>query len=329
MNRILVQGNSEIKKRIEIDKRIEENFELHIITPENYKENSFLNIFQVGSMFSNQKMVVIKNFDRFKDKDREIIAENISTENSPVEVLIITTENEKELKNLKVFDKKNKISAKLPAPWETDKWRNFVKDILKEFNKKMDNDSIDYLLKVLGKNDLFIYEEIQKLSTYTNEDFITQKDIKEIVTHFSKPEQEDIAYMISCQNEEKALELLKDLIDDPQFIPMKFLFFLTGYFYDLYKALTAISGTKKYSWPNVENLARELKINKNRMRSFCGLTFSNDKIEKINVARVLTRENAAVILFNLEKLDRELKSETNNKFALIKFIKNSMFHKKK
>ncbi|MGM0640256.1 MAG: DNA polymerase III subunit delta [Thermotogota bacterium] len=324
MNRILVHGNSEIKKRIEIDKRKDENVELHIITPENYQESSFLNIFQVGSMFSNKKMVVIKNFDKFKDKDREVIAENISSENSPVETLIITTENEKELKNLKIF--KNKISAKLPAPWEKDKWRNFVNDVLKEFNKNMDNNAIDYLLEVLGKNDLFIYEEIQKLSIYTNKDFITKNDIKEIVTHFSKPEQEDLAYMISCQNEEKALELMKNLLEDPQFIPIKFLFFLTTYFYDLYKAMTTISGTKKYSWPNVENLSKELKINKNRMRSFCGLTFSNDKIEKMNVARVLKRENVAEIIFNLELLDRELKSDTNNKFAFIKFIKKSMYH---
>jgi len=326
MNRILVIGNSEIKKRIEIEKRIDEDVELHIITPENYKEESFLNIFQVGSMFSNEKMVVIKNFDKFKDKDREIIAENISSENSPVKVLIITTENEKELKNLKVFKKNNKILAKLPAPWEIEKWRSFVKEVLKEFDKKMENDSIDYLLEVLGQNDLFIYEEIQKLSIYTNEEYINKKDIKEIVTHFSKPEQEDIAYMISCQNEDKALELMKNLLEDPQFIPIKFMFFLTNYFYDLYKAMTTISGTKKYSWPNVQNLAKELKINKNRMRSFCGLTFSNDKTEKMNVGRVLTRENVAQILFNLEKLDRELKSDTNNKFALIKFIKNSMFH---
>ncbi|MDK2945889.1 DNA polymerase III subunit delta [Geotoga petraea] len=327
MGRVLIVGNSEIKKRMEIESRIKNEYELHTITPENYSENSFLQIFQMGSMFSNQKMVVIKNFSKFKDKDREIIAENIMNKNSPVEELIITTEDEKELKSLKKKFDKN-ITAKLPAPWEKDNWRKFVREVLNKFNKKMENESIDYLLEILGQNDLFIYEEIQKLSIYTDEEFITSKDIQEITTHFSIPEFEDIGYTICLQKEGKAIEMMNELMEDPQFIAVKFIGFLSSYFYDLYKTMYVITGTKKYTWPNVERISKEIKVSKQRVRSFCGVTFSNDEITKVNIARLLTRKNVAKIIFNIEKLEREFKSVENQKVPFIKFIKNSMFHKK-
>jgi len=326
MKKILIAGNSEIKKRIEIEKNINKKYELHNITPENFNENSFMSIFQMGSMFSNEKMVIINNFDKFKDKNREIIAETISSKNSSIDLLIVTTDKEKELKNLKIFDKK--INAKLPAPWEKDKWRSFVREILERFNKKMNDGAIDYLLEVLGSNDLFIYEEIQKLSIYSDDDFISKKDVIEAATHFSKPEYEDLAYYISSQNEEKAINIITELLEDPQFIHMKLLFYFTNYFYDLYKTMTVISETKKYTWPNVKKISKEIKVSSNRLRAFCGVTFSNDSIKKINVARVLTKENAAKIIINLENLDRELKSGEDVKYSFIKFIKNSMFHKK-
>lgn len=327
MSSVMIVGNSEIKKRIELEKRLNNNFELHIITPENYSEKSFLNIFQMGSMFSNKKMVVIKNFSKFKDKDRKIIYENIMNKNALIEELIITSEEEKELKNLKKKFDKN-IVAKLPLPWEKDNWRKFVRDVLNKFNKKMDDDTIDYLLEILGQNDLFIYEEIQKLSIYTEEELISSKDIQEIVTHFSKPEFEDIAYTICLQKEEKAIELMRKLLEDPQFIAVKFINFLSSYFYDLYKTMGLIDGTKKYTWPNVKKISEEIKVSSTRVRTFCGVSFSNDDVKKVNIASLLTRKNVAKIIFNIEKLDREFKSMENQKIPFIKFIKNSMFHKK-
>jgi DNA polymerase-3 subunit delta len=326
MSRVLVVGNSEIKKRMEIENRLKSEYEVHIITPENYTENSFLNIFQMGSMFSNKKMVIIKNFHKFKDKDREIIAENIMNKNAPVEELIITSDEEKELKSMKKKFDEN-IVAELPAPWEKDNWRKFVREVLNQFNKKMNDNTIDYLLEILGHNDLFIYEEIQKLSIYTEEELITVKDVREIVTHFSKPEFEDIAYMICLQKEDKAIEMINELMSDPQFIPTKFIGFLTNYFYDLYKTMNVITGTRKYTWPNVKKISKEIKVSSPRVRSFCGVSFSNDKIKKLNIAGLLTRKNVAKIIFNIEKLEREVKSVENTKTPFIKFVINSMFHK--
>jgi hypothetical protein len=58
------------------------------------------------------------------------------------------------------------------------------------------------------------------------------------------------------------------------------------------------------------------------------VSFSNDDVKKLNIASLLTRKNVAKIIFSIEKLDREVKSVESVKTAFIKFVKNSMFHKK-
>ncbi|PWJ95878.1 DNA polymerase III delta subunit [Oceanotoga teriensis] len=322
MEKIYIKGDSEILKKMKFEEIIKNKKNpLEVIIPEDFDESNVYKLFTMMGMFATEKTCLIKNFEKLKDDQKKLIKKLLSIEDSTVSTLIITSRGKTGLSKSIKFD--HIFEYKLPNPWEEDKWVKIIEDIAKKFDKNIDKNAAIRLIELAGKNDEYLYQEIKKLSIYSSET-ISFNDVNEISSSFSNPEYEDICYAISSKSFQIALKKIDELMEDPTFYPLTFLYYLFNYFLDMIKVVYNGEGKLKYTWNQVEKISNNSGVKKGRTKNFLGVNFKNDYIRRINHERIYDIQSIEEILIEIEKLDRRIKYGENFKIIitdLINYIK--------
>ncbi|BBE31906.1 DNA polymerase III subunit delta [Tepiditoga spiralis] len=310
MKKILIYGDSLIKKEL-IIKKFFTNNNFEKLSKENYTFEKINTLLSTRGMFTKKKDILIENFDDFKTSQKKEITSLLNNEILTDGILIVSSK--KEIKNIN-FDEKKK--AFLPKPWEEDKWIKFINELAEP--KKIKNEASEYLLSLLGNNDLYLYGEIKKLKIYSNE-FITFNDVVEIGSNFSKSNLEDFFYYLSSKKINEVIKHFKN-ISNNDFDSIMFNSFAFKYFFDLYKVISFVEKKNKYTWPEVEKIKNETKVNSQRVRNFLGINFKNDKIKKINLVKLYEIKELRNILIEIEKIDRKLKIGADHRVIFLDFF---------
>ncbi|KAF2955756.1 hypothetical protein [Marinitoga sp. 38H-ov] len=317
MKKILIYGDSQIKKNITI-KNLIKNSDGSLIKISKSLKNpieELNNNLMSNSLFGDKKNILIEDINKFSEKIKNTILDQIkdfSSEN--IDVLIITNDSSK----LKIkFD--DILDCSLPKHWEEDKWIKFIKEIALFFNTDINDNAAEYLLNLYGYNDIYLFEEIKKLSIYSDNN-INIEDIKEIGYLYSNIDFENFAYLLSSKRKEEVLELAKKYLSNPDFNLTPFIWFLFNYFLDLYRVIINIEPKKKFSWPEAQKLSQDTKVSKMRVKKFLGIRFKNEKEFYANHTLFYTKKDLMDIIIKLEEYDRLAKIGENKDLIFMNII---------
>jgi DNA polymerase-3 subunit delta len=318
MEKIIIYGDSNIRMEMALKSFYDDELENIKISPSSQNAlNEIKNNLLSNSLFGNKKIVIIKDFNKFKKKEQEEILNIIKDTQSDNVIKIIIISNSK----IKFkFDKE--IQCMLPKPWEEDKWIEYIKEISNFFNKDIEDDAIRYILDVYGTNDNYLFEEIKKFSIYSNNDTITKNDIEEIGFAYINMDFEEFSYLLSSKRKEEVLEIAKKYLSDANFNIIFLLGYLFKYFFDLYRVIISIEQKKKYSWPEVQRISQITSVSKLRVKKFLGVKFKNEKRFYANHAMLYSKMDIMDIIIKIEEFDRMVKKGEKKEIILYSLIEN-------
>ncbi|PNR97762.1 DNA polymerase III subunit delta [Petrotoga olearia] len=308
MQKIFILGNSTIQKRIRIEEIIEKSPSAEIVTlsPENYVDEDINNLFTMGSIFSTNRIIIISDFDSFKIPYQEKISTLLKNyENSFEGILIL--DSQKENKYLKEINFDKKIEAMVPPPWKDELWIGMVKDLAGKLNKQLSNETAEKIIQFVGKNEDLLYEEIKKLSIYSDTEIISIKDVEDVSTYFSTANYEELCYDLATKRLPHSLIKLQLMVKSSLFSPIALANYLYRYFLDLYAVILNTERKTTYNWSEIVKISKESMVSQQRVASFLGFNFKNEKVKKTNVEKLYSTSSIEKIIINLEELDRSLK----------------------
>jgi len=317
MKKILIYGDSNIKKEMALKRFIDSDLDIvKILAIDKNAINNIKNNLFSNSLFGTKKILIINNFDKFNKKDQEEIIQiikNVTSES--IEKLIIISNG----KIKYTFDEI--VECMLPKPWEEDKWNKYVKEIAGFFNKDIEDEAIHYILSIYGADDNYLFEEIKKLSIYSDS-VIKKDDVKEIGFSYSNIDFEDFAYLLSSKRKEEVVEMAKTFLNSPDFNINFLLAYLFKYFFDLYRVIINVEVKKKFSWPEVQKISQVTNVSKMRVKKFLGVKFKNEKTFYANHALFYSRKEVMDIIIRLEEYDRLIKIGEKKEIILLNLIQD-------
>jgi len=309
LQKILILGNSNIQKRIRIEEIIKKSPSAEIVTlsPENYVDEDVNNLFTMGSIFSTDRILVISDFDSFKIPYQEKISSLLKHYENAFEGTLIL-DIQKENKYLKEINFDRNIEATIPPPWKDALWIKMLKDLASKLNKQLSDETAEKIIQFVGKNEDLLYEEIKKLSIYSDTEIISLKDVEDVSTYFSTANYEELCYDLATKKLSNSLIKLQLMVKSSLFSPIGLANYLYKYFLDLYAVI--LNGERKtnYNWSEIVKISKESMVSRQRVASFLGFNFKNDKVKKINVEKLYSRTSIEKIIIDLEELDRSLKT---------------------
>jgi DNA polymerase-3 subunit delta len=321
LQKILILGNSTIQKRISIEEIIEKSPSAEKVTlsPENYADEDINNLFTMGSIFSTNRIIIISDFDSFKIPYQEKISTLLKHYENAVEGILIL-ESQKENKYLKEINFDRKIETMIPPPWKDELWVEMLKEFASKLNKKLSNETAEKIIQFVGKNEDLLYEEIKKLSIYSDTEIISIKDAEDVSTYFSTANYEELCYDIATKKLSNSLIKLQSIVKSPSFSPIALANYLYKYFLDLYAVI--LNGERKtnYNWSEVMKVSKDSMVSQQRVASFLGFNFKNDKVKKINVEKLYFLTSIEKIIIDIEELDRSLKTGGDPKVLFPNFF---------
>ncbi|MBM7560035.1 DNA polymerase III subunit delta [Marinitoga litoralis] len=316
MKKILIFGDSKIKKNITIKNLLKEYSGTLVKISKSSKDplEELNNNIMSNSLFGDKKNILIDELNKFSDKIKDTIINQIKElESEDIELFIISNDSKLKIKFDQTFD------CSLPKHWEVDKWINFIKDIASFFNTTIKDDAAEYLLNLYGYNDVYLFEELKKLSIYSDET-ITTEDIKEIGYLYSNIDFENFSYLLSSKRKEEVLELAKKYLSNPDFYITPFISYLFRYFLDLYRVIINIEPKKKFSWPEAQKISQDTDVSKMRVKKFLGIRFKNEKEFYANHTLFYTKKDLMDIIIKLEEYDRLAKIGENKDLIFMNII---------
>jgi len=309
LQKILILGNSTIQKRIRIEEIIEKfpNAEIVTLSPENYVDEEINNIFTMGSIFSKDRIIVISDFDSFKILYQEKISTLLKHYDNAVKGILIL-DSQKENKYLKEINFDRKIEAMIPPLWKDELWIEMVKDLASKLHKQLSNETAEKIIQFVGKNEDLLYEEIKKLSIYSNMEIISIKDVEDVSTYFSTASYEELCYDLVTKKLSNSLIKLHSIVKSSSFSPIALANYLYKYFLDLYSVILNSERKANYNWSEVMKISKDSMVSLQRVASFLGFNFKTDKVKKINVEKLYSPTSIEKIIIDIEELDRSLKT---------------------
>ena len=204
-------------------------------------------------LFTAQKLIIIKEADRFSAADLEKFIAYIANP-APTSCLIFVAEKADLRKKFFSRLKKTGAIVKYDHPYEN-KLPPFILEIAGKFNKKVSREALNLLIEVVGNDLQSLNNEIEKLSIYLGKrETIVPEDIEAVVTKLKISTIFELVDSIGEKNRKEALKRLILLLDSGE-PPLLILAMITRQFRLLGRAGELL---KKGTSP--PEIAKELKI---------------------------------------------------------------------
>ncbi|MEJ5230293.1 MAG: hypothetical protein WHT65_09850 [Pseudothermotoga sp.] len=261
-------------------------------------------IFNQNSLFSQNFLVDVVDFDDWKKDDQKQLLENI--ENATMPIVLRTS------KTVKGFQS---VDFSLPKPWEREKWIEYIEKRLYAHSMSFENSAVEEIFEMVGPDDLLIEREIEKLACLG--DKVTLNLVKEIVFNHSKVQMDELCFAISSADRKSAHRVLSKVLLHSE--PILILNSLIKHFIDLYKLVVFADRRSSYSWPYIKDLSQKLDVPVVRAAKMMGFVFKGQP-PTVNHLQLYSVEKVEAILNHLQLLDRELKSSENKTIPLHLFV---------
>jgi len=283
-----------------------EEFDLNTFYGDDCSIVSVLEQLEMPPFMAKYQIVILKNFDKLKLKDKNLIA-NYSQNPAATSILILTadTNDQRLTANKKISKEALRITCKPPS--RTDNIIGFLKNELKKKNIFMDTKALELFANSIELNYLIAANELEKLIIYTkNSGKITFDDVLECVGKSKINKIFDLQDSLGKKDLKTSLEIMGNMITN-NIAGVYMITMLSRYFLQLWKILglrkknisdseiknrymPEVFSTYRYKHINAAN-----KFNLNEMRKIFSLFLQTDidlksldpKLEKLLMERLV------------------------------------------
>ncbi|MCL2321154.1 MAG: DNA polymerase III subunit delta [Oscillospiraceae bacterium] len=217
---------------------------------------------------------------------------------------ILYSKRDKPSNNLNKFVKVCKvIEAKYDSREKKGEIIKYMEDLVRKSNKKINKSELEMLYELYKNSDtMFIKNELDKLISYSDNDFILKNHIKDICIRNSDDDIFDLVDSISNKKFSETISILNDLIYKGE-KPEGIIFFVERQFRLLFLIKHGVSENK-----TLEYISKSLNLNIYICKN---MIIQSNKFTKKQLLEALE------MCLNYEK---KIKSETCDKFEEFKFL---------
>lgn len=184
------------------------------------------------SLFSDKKIIVVNDFDCFykiDEKSSNLFEEFLDNISSDVILILVATKLDerkkitKKLKKIcivKEFNKNKNIS-------------NIVRDMFGDY--KIDYNTVDLLIKIVGNDLMILKQEAIKLMTYKTDKIITRDDVLSLASSYDNDDIFDLVNAVVNKDKDKAMDIYSSLIRSNE-EPIKIIITLANQFRLIYQS---------------------------------------------------------------------------------------------
>ncbi len=243
-----------------------EEFDLNTFYGEDCSLVSVLEQLETPPFMAKYQIVVLKNFDKLKAKDKDFIADY--TQNPLDSSLLILTAESNDRRfaaNKKINKEAVKVTCK--PPYGTDNIIGFLKNEIKKNNVIMDIKAIELFANSIDLNYLIAANELEKLIIYTkNSAKITSDDVLECVGKSKINKIFDLQDALGEKDLKTSLRIMENMITN-DINGVYIITMLSRYFLGLWKILSlrkkniSDSEIKNRYLPDVFAIYRNKRIN--------------------------------------------------------------------
>lgn len=212
---VYILGGTDDAKKNELLKNIrstfKNDFDISELSGIDLDITLFMNDVSTSPLFSNKKLVILKNYEKLK-KDAKKTVEDYFTNPNPSTILVITLNDELRQNELeKQFGIYSITFINITPPDKTEIIQ-YVKNELEKHSKKIDEIALEYIAGIID-NYGSLKNETEKLLIYSeNKKNITFDEVKDIIASFKDLNPFEIINPILSKDKERLKKTIDDLI---------------------------------------------------------------------------------------------------------------------
>ncbi len=279
-----------IKKRFDVD---EDDFDYAVFYAQETEVSKLLFELRQIPLTAERHFVILKDFDKYKAKDKEKIAE-YSLHPYPKSVLVIVASD---------FDKRLKASKKLlenaieiicKKPYSKEDILRWLKNKENELNIKFEYGARLYFAENVALDYLVAQNELEKILLYIEDKRIpiSEDAVKESIGLSKKENIFALLSAIGNKDLKSALKILENVLDNGE-SPIMIISMLTNYFKTLW--IINIAFEKGYSLEKIK-------------KSYLSSVYYKFQNNYVYAAKKYSKERIRLVFKNLLEVDTKLKS---------------------
>jgi DNA polymerase III subunit delta len=177
--------------------------------------SQILDVAETLPMMTPQRVVVVKNIDRWNESDWDLFAPYIDNPSESTLMVFIAKSLDKRKKNhKKLLEKSESVECKKPYDNQIPSWIHFI---AQKMNVAMDADAISLLHQFVGSSLSDIQSEMQKLAQFVGDrNEIGVKDVMDVVSKIKVQSVFDLSRAIGENDKARALLCLSQLLSHGQ-----------------------------------------------------------------------------------------------------------------
>lgn len=273
------------------------------------KEYKFRTVISSSNMFG-ETAVRLDGFSKWKKEEKKSIERLLKYIDPSLDIFIDGS--------IDPGIEKIKVSFELPKPWEEERWVEHGINIASQLQMKATRDSIKRMIEKVGKDELRILSELEKLKVVDRN--ITAAMVDKYVVKDIEVEVEALVFtFLSCGPE------FLCYFDHRQLPFPLFSSVLSKILIEIGTVLEHKTAGGTLSWKEVKSLSEATGISASRISKIVGFNFSGSGEQNIDITASLDRRKIAFLLLCLQDLDEEFKrGDINQEIAYFALIKSSL-----
>lgn len=273
------------------------------------KEYKLRTVISSSNMFG-ETAVRLDGFSRWKKEERKSVERLLKSIGSSPDVFVDGS--------IDPGIEKTKVSFELPKPWEEERWIDHGINVASQLQMKATRDSIKRLIEKVGRDEMRILSELEKLKAVARN--ITASMVDRYVVKNREVEVETLVFTFLSRGSE-----FLSCFDYRQLPFPLFSSVLSKILIEIGTVLERKSAGNSLSWREVKSLSEATGISTSRISKIVGFNFSGSGDQNTDITAMLDRKKIAALLLCLQDLDEEFKSgDINQEIAYFALIKSSL-----
>lgn len=207
------EGISSIMKKYE--GTYDEDFDLYKSEGKDVGDEEIAAELDAASMFNENKFVIIENVDKCPIKTKNVIKKWLENPNEGI-IALFSTSEKVSAKKVKFFEQFEKYAVCINcSKLEYDDLIKWIPDRFEQLNKKIDEESIKFMIDMVGFDLYKMNNEIKKISILVQQrENVILEDVKKVVSDIRDDSVFDLVDAIINKNVQKSLKMIFNVIKD-------------------------------------------------------------------------------------------------------------------
>ena len=274
------------------------------VEPSDPEKLSKIQKFLFSYQLMEKPLVFIKSVEKWNKEELKWL--DNALKESDVDV-IMSSSNADILKKFGKFD-----DLSTPKPWEEEKWMKKIGEIANFYSMNLDINIAKEIFNRVGTDLDLISKEIEKLKVISSTP--TLDDVRQMVPFYVKADLFEFVHL-TISKDERAMKILKELVKDTHSLALIKNLENEG----LLLSQLILIGKREYSWSEIQEISRRLKVKTPQIANLVGFSLGNKKSK--NLLKIIRFSEIIAFLEKLQDVEIRIKNGEDPKFLLLNLVK--------